>query len=148
MPHKPPPGASLTSTCIHPSCCCPLTAFSVYEWWPFPFRPVLTVGSFFPCIYYGFFCDPHLQTFYLTCICVAGIGEWVCDDHSCLSWPQSRPSVSYQACRSKLLATIDASRPVHPIHPSVPIFVLVSSFPSSYLLERGMPLSTISFSAL
>ncbi|KAI1786712.1 hemolysin-III related-domain-containing protein [Ganoderma leucocontextum] len=35
---------------------------------------VLTVGSFFPCIYYGFFCDPHLQAFYLTCICVAGIG--------------------------------------------------------------------------
>ena len=36
---------------------------------------VLTVGSFFPCIYYGFFCDPHLQAFYLTCICLAGLGK-------------------------------------------------------------------------
>ncbi|KAI0631080.1 HlyIII-domain-containing protein [Trametes polyzona] len=35
---------------------------------------VLTVGSFFPCIYYGFFCDPHYQTFYLSGITLAGIG--------------------------------------------------------------------------
>ncbi|KAH9899349.1 HlyIII-domain-containing protein [Cubamyces lactineus] len=35
---------------------------------------VLIVGSFFPCIYYGFFCDPHYQTFYLSGITVAGLG--------------------------------------------------------------------------
>ncbi|KAI0642645.1 HlyIII-domain-containing protein [Trametes meyenii] len=35
---------------------------------------VLTVGSFFPCIYYGFFCDPHYQAFYLSGISLAGIG--------------------------------------------------------------------------
>ncbi|KAI0720700.1 HlyIII-domain-containing protein [Cerioporus squamosus] len=35
---------------------------------------VLTVGSFFPCVYYAFFCHPHYQAFYLTCICLAGIG--------------------------------------------------------------------------
>ncbi|KAI0366813.1 HlyIII-domain-containing protein [Pilatotrama ljubarskyi] len=35
---------------------------------------VLIVGSFFPCIYYGFFCDPHYQAFYLSGITIAGIG--------------------------------------------------------------------------
>jgi len=35
---------------------------------------VLIVGSFFPSIYYGFFCDPHLQTLYLAGIAVMGIG--------------------------------------------------------------------------
>ncbi|KAI8969396.1 HlyIII-domain-containing protein [Trametes punicea] len=33
----------------------------------------LTVGSFFPCVYYGFFCDPHYQTLYLTGITAAGL---------------------------------------------------------------------------
>ena len=36
---------------------------------------MLTVGSFFPCIYYGFFCDPHYQILYLTSIVVAGFGK-------------------------------------------------------------------------
>ncbi|OCH86811.1 HlyIII-domain-containing protein [Obba rivulosa] len=35
---------------------------------------VLIVGSFFPCIYYGFYCDPHLQTLYLLLILNAGAG--------------------------------------------------------------------------
>ncbi|CEL51619.1 ADIPOR-like receptor SPBC12C2,09c OS=Schizosaccharomyces pombe (strain 972 / ATCC 24843) GN=SPBC12C2.09c PE=3 SV=1 [Rhizoctonia solani AG-1 IB] len=35
---------------------------------------VLTVGSFYPCVYYGFYCDPYLQTAYLFSITVAGIG--------------------------------------------------------------------------
>jgi len=35
---------------------------------------VLTVGSFFPCIYYGFFCQPEMQALYLTCMSAAGVG--------------------------------------------------------------------------
>ncbi|KDQ58613.1 hypothetical protein JAAARDRAFT_206498 [Jaapia argillacea MUCL 33604] len=35
---------------------------------------VLIVGSFFPCIYYGFYCDPHLQKLYLSIITVSGLG--------------------------------------------------------------------------
>ncbi|KAI0763120.1 HlyIII-domain-containing protein [Trametes elegans] len=35
---------------------------------------VLIVGSFYPCIYYGFYCDPHYQAFYLSGITVAGLG--------------------------------------------------------------------------
>ncbi|KAH6917946.1 hemolysin-III related-domain-containing protein, partial [Coprinopsis sp. MPI-PUGE-AT-0042] len=35
---------------------------------------ILIVGSFFPSIYYGFFCDPHLQAFYLSAITVMGVG--------------------------------------------------------------------------
>jgi len=34
---------------------------------------VLTVGSFFPCIYYEFFCNPGLQTLYLSLIVLVGM---------------------------------------------------------------------------
>jgi len=33
---------------------------------------VLIVGSFFPSLYYGFFCDPYFYRLYLTSICIAG----------------------------------------------------------------------------
>ena len=36
---------------------------------------VFTVGSCFPCIYYGFFCQPVLQLVYLFTVMLAGIGE-------------------------------------------------------------------------
>lgn len=36
---------------------------------------VLTVGSFFPCIYYEFYCDTHLQILYLSLIVLVGLGE-------------------------------------------------------------------------
>ncbi|EIN08395.1 HlyIII-domain-containing protein [Punctularia strigosozonata HHB-11173 SS5] len=35
---------------------------------------VLTVGSFWPAMYYAFFCAPHLRTFYLTVITACGLG--------------------------------------------------------------------------
>ncbi|ETW77954.1 hypothetical protein HETIRDRAFT_325724 [Heterobasidion irregulare TC 32-1] len=35
---------------------------------------VLTVGSFYPCIYYGFYCEVHFQATYLTLITLAGLG--------------------------------------------------------------------------
>ncbi|KAI0318510.1 hemolysin-III related-domain-containing protein [Amylostereum chailletii] len=35
---------------------------------------VLIVGSFYPCIYYTFFCELHYQVFYLGTITVAGLG--------------------------------------------------------------------------
>ncbi|KAF9485056.1 HlyIII-domain-containing protein [Pholiota conissans] len=35
---------------------------------------ILIVGSFFPSIYYGFYCDPHIQKFYLTAMGLAGLG--------------------------------------------------------------------------
>ncbi|GAW05141.1 hypothetical protein LENED_006978 [Lentinula edodes] len=35
---------------------------------------VLTVGSFYPCIYYGFFCEPQFQALYITAITLVGIG--------------------------------------------------------------------------
>ena len=36
---------------------------------------VLIVGSFYPSIYYGFFCDSHVQAFYLSTITIAGLGK-------------------------------------------------------------------------
>lgn len=38
-------------------------------------NPALTVGSFFPTIYYGFYCFPSLQRFYLGGITTSGLGE-------------------------------------------------------------------------
>ncbi|CAA7264335.1 unnamed protein product [Cyclocybe aegerita] len=35
---------------------------------------ILIVGSFFPSIYYGFYCYPHIQKFYLSLISLAGLG--------------------------------------------------------------------------
>jgi len=35
---------------------------------------VLIVGSFYPSIYYGFFCDSYVQAFYLVTITIAGLG--------------------------------------------------------------------------
>ncbi|KAE9408039.1 HlyIII-domain-containing protein [Gymnopus androsaceus JB14] len=35
---------------------------------------VLTVGSFYPCIYYGFFCEPRFQVLYIGSITLVGIG--------------------------------------------------------------------------
>ncbi|KAG2008397.1 HlyIII channel protein [Coprinopsis cinerea AmutBmut pab1-1] len=35
---------------------------------------ILIVGSFFPSIYYGFYCQPRFQWFYLTAISVMGVG--------------------------------------------------------------------------
>ncbi|TFK73497.1 HlyIII-domain-containing protein [Pluteus cervinus] len=35
---------------------------------------VLIVGSTYPCLYYGFFCETYLQAFYLLFISCAGIG--------------------------------------------------------------------------
>ncbi|KAF8155616.1 hemolysin-III related-domain-containing protein [Crassisporium funariophilum] len=35
---------------------------------------VLIVGSFYPSIYYGFFCDSRVQVFYLTSMTLAGLG--------------------------------------------------------------------------
>lgn len=36
---------------------------------------VLIVGSFYPCIYYGFFCETHFQVLYLAMITLAGAGQ-------------------------------------------------------------------------
>ncbi|KAJ3988730.1 hemolysin-III related-domain-containing protein [Lentinula detonsa] len=35
---------------------------------------VLTVGSFYPCIYYGFFCEAQFQALYITSITLVGLG--------------------------------------------------------------------------
>ena len=40
-----------------------------------PSKLVLTVGSFYPCIYYGFYCEVHFQATYLTLITLAGLGQ-------------------------------------------------------------------------
>ena len=36
---------------------------------------VLIVGSFFPSLYYAFYCHAHLQFFYLSGICLCGLGK-------------------------------------------------------------------------
>ncbi|THH12152.1 hypothetical protein EW145_g207 [Phellinidium pouzarii] len=35
---------------------------------------VLIVGSFFPAVYYAFYCDPHLERFYISVVSLSGLG--------------------------------------------------------------------------
>lgn len=42
---------------------------------------VMIVGSFFPALYYAFYCESHLQTFYMSLIVLSGAGQ-------CSSVPQ------------------------------------------------------------
>lgn len=41
---------------------------------PYTCLKALIVGSFFPALYYAFYCYPHLQIFYLSMICLSGLG--------------------------------------------------------------------------
>ncbi len=37
--------------------------------------PVLILGSFYPCLYYGFLCEPRYKLCYSLLITAAGLGE-------------------------------------------------------------------------
>ena len=36
--------------------------------------PALILGSFYPCLYYGFYCEPHFKIGYMLLITVVGLG--------------------------------------------------------------------------
>jgi adiponectin receptor len=36
----------------------------------------LILGSCYPCLYYGFYCEPHYRIGYLLLITLAGLGAW------------------------------------------------------------------------
>ncbi|KAF8590070.1 HlyIII-domain-containing protein, partial [Ramaria rubella] len=55
---------------------------------------VLIVGSFFPCIYYTFYCTPRFQVIYLAAISIAGCGA----SYIVLSPTYSRPA--YRSART------------------------------------------------
>lgn len=37
---------------------------------------ILIVGSSYPSLYYGFYCEAYLQTLYISLMTVAGLGEY------------------------------------------------------------------------
>ena len=51
------------------------------------FETVLIVGSFFPCVYYGFYCDTHFQIIYLSIIAALGVGG---------SWDHAAPFLAFR----------------------------------------------------
>jgi len=64
---------------------------------------VLIVGSFFPAIYYAFFCDARLQLFYLALIAVSGGGA----AYIVLSPEYSKPT--HRGARTKVFVALGLS---------------------------------------
>jgi len=62
------------SAFYHTSCCHSQKVASRCHPFDYSGIIVLIVGSFYPSIYYGFFCDFHVQAFYLATITIAGLG--------------------------------------------------------------------------
>jgi len=62
------------SAFYHTSCCHSKKAASRCHAYDYSGIIILIVGSFYPAIYYGFFCEPHIQKLYLTLISLAGLG--------------------------------------------------------------------------
>ncbi|SRR5216684_5036750 len=44
--------------------------------------PALILGSFYPCLYYGFYCELQYKIGYLLLITLAGLGAWPGFDHT------------------------------------------------------------------
>jgi predicted membrane channel-forming protein YqfA (hemolysin III family) len=42
----------------------------------------LIIGSFYPCVYYGFYCEPHYKIGYMLLITLAGLGAWPSLNHA------------------------------------------------------------------
>ena len=42
----------------------------------------LIIGSFYPCVYYGFYCESHYKIGYLLLITLAGLGMWPSLNHA------------------------------------------------------------------
>ncbi|TFK49074.1 HlyIII-domain-containing protein [Heliocybe sulcata] len=86
---------------------------------------VLIVGSFFPCIYYGFYCEPRLQWLYLSIISISGIGAaWIVLDPE-----YSRPT--HRGARTRVFIALGVSA-VLPVSHAV-----LSHGPSKLLYEMG-----------
>ncbi|KAH8113970.1 HlyIII-domain-containing protein [Phellopilus nigrolimitatus] len=64
---------------------------------------VLIVGSFFPEIYYIFFCEPHYQLFYLALILLSGLGAAYIVINPVYSSP------SHRGARTKVFAALGLS---------------------------------------
>ncbi|EPQ52236.1 HlyIII-domain-containing protein [Gloeophyllum trabeum ATCC 11539] len=64
---------------------------------------VLIVGSFFPCVYYGFYCDPFWRALYLTVILVSGLGA----AYIVLNPEYARPS--HRGARTKVFIALGLS---------------------------------------
>lgn len=60
------------SASYHTFCCHSKKIHDIFHRLDFSGIVVLIVGSFFPCIYYGFYCTPYVQVMYLSAICLAG----------------------------------------------------------------------------
>ena len=44
--------------------------------------PVFTIGSFYPFIYYGFYCEPRHMMGYILLITLSGIGAWASSNYA------------------------------------------------------------------
>ncbi len=71
---------------------------------------VLTVGSFYPAVYYGFFCDPHFAVLWLVLLTISGASA----AYAVLSPTYSTPA--YRRTRAYLFITLGLGGALPVIH--------------------------------
>ncbi|KAK7398472.1 hypothetical protein QQX98_012159 [Neonectria punicea] len=70
----------------------------------------LIVGSYFPALYYGFFCKPHLMEVYLWSICLLGLGCGL------VSWIERFRTPTWRPYRTLMFVALGLSGVVPVIH--------------------------------
>jgi len=74
---------------------------------------VLIVGSFFPCVYYGFYCESSLQVVYLSAISIAGAGA----SYIVLNPEYSKPT--HRGARTSVFAALGLCGVVPVLHGTI-----------------------------
>ncbi|EGN92896.1 hypothetical protein SERLA73DRAFT_65012 [Serpula lacrymans var. lacrymans S7.3] len=94
---------------------------------------VLTVGSFVPCLYYGFYCEPFFQVLYILFIAMAGAGA----GYIVLNPEYAKPS--HRGARTRVFIGLGLSAvvPVSQLLMSHGFFKLVSEMGFGWLLTSG-----------
>ncbi|KAI5462823.1 mPR-like GPCR protein [Mariannaea sp. PMI_226] len=70
----------------------------------------LIVGSYFPALYYGFFCKPYLMEMYLSAICLLGVGCTI------VSWVERFRTPAWRPYRAGIFIALGLSGVVPVIH--------------------------------
>lgn len=77
---------------------------------------ILTVGSFYPCLYYGFYCQAHLQIFYILSITLVGLGKWLWSWSSYngpRSWSCLSPWIVWWTGAAYIVLNPEYAKPTH-----------------------------------
>ncbi|KAJ3283459.1 hypothetical protein HK104_010375 [Borealophlyctis nickersoniae] len=125
------------STMFHTCCCHSQKVAHIWNKIDYVGIVILTVGSFIPSLYYGFYCSPTLQVIYSTGISVLGLVTCPTKIMLCLSRTFSRPE--YRLVRTLNFVALGLSGIVPVVHAAVIYGVrfMVDSLAAEYVLAMG-----------